>query len=415
MLAAANQEIENKVISYLKIQTPEQIALLEQLVNINSGTTNTAGVHQVGELVRKQFDDLGFKTYWIEEPANMHRAGTLIAQHEGDKGKRVLLIGHLDTVFSPDSPFQGYKKQGKWATGPGVIDDKGGIVVLLYALKALQKAHALEHAQITVLLTGDEEDSGKPTSISRKPLIDAAKNSDIALDFEWSINQDTATIARRGIASWVLTTSGNEAHSSEIFRKQVGYGAIFELARILNTMRSQLAKEIYLTFNPGLMAGGTTIEQHALQASAAGKGNIIAKTAMSSGDLRYISATQRLKAQEKIIAIVKQHLPGTNASIRFQEGIPSMPPSKNNYALLKQYSDISIRLGYGAVHALNPGLRGAGDISHIATIISAALAGLGPVGTNAHSTKETLDLNSLPMQSLRAALLIYQLINTPSV
>ena len=341
----------------------------------------------------------------------MHRASTLIAQHKGTTGKRVLLIGHLDTVFSKDSPFQKFERNENTATGPGVVDDKGGDVVILYALKALQASHALDGASITVVLTGDEEESGKPTSISRKPLFDVAHQSDVALDFECAITIDTGSVGRRGISNWTLTVQGNEAHSSEIFRESIGDGANFELVRILNTMRTQLSKEKYLTFNPGLILGGTKInfEKENSQGLAFGKENVIAKTALATGDLRYLSTDQKLAAEKSMLAIVKQHLPKTTASIQFQDGIPAMSPTKSNIELLKKYSDASNSLGYGPIKPLDPGIRGAGDISHIASIVPANLAGLGPLGSGTHSTKETLDIPSLTTQTQRAALLIYRL------
>ena len=411
--AASLSAIEKQMSNYITQQKDAQLSLLEKLVNINSGTANIAGVRQVGDILRLKFEQLGFKTRWVEEPATMHRAPTLIAEHKGTVGKQLLLIGHLDTVFPKDSQFQTFERLGDNATGPGVIDDKGGDVVILYALKALQTVHALDNATITVVLTGDEEDSGKPTSISRKPLFDAAKNSDIALDFEWAITSNTATIARRGITNWVLETQGKEAHSSEIFQKSGGYGAILELARILNTMQTQLSVEKYLSFSPGFVMGGTTIDydKNKSQGSVFGKGNVIARTAMTKGDLRFLTPQQKVDAEKKIVAIVKEHLPGTIASINFQDGIPSMPPTASNLALLKTYSRVSNDLGYGSIKPLEPGLRGAGDISHIASIVSANLAGLGALGTGAHSTKETLNVDSLPIQTQRAALLIYRLIH----
>lgn len=409
--AAPLSPIEKQVSQNIVQQKDEQLSLLEKLVNINSGTANLAGVHEVGDILKNQFDQLGFKSEWIEEPADMHRAPTLVAKRTGKAGARLLLIGHLDTVFPKESAFQKFERKGDKATGPGVIDDKGGDVVILYALKALQDAHALENANITVILMGDEEDSGKPTSVSRKPLFDAAKTSDIALDFEWAITADTATIARRGVTNWMLEAEGNEAHSSEIFQPNVGDGAIFELSRILNAMRTQLSSEKYLTFSPGLMMGGTTInyDKNNSQGTAFGKGNVIAKVAMAKGDLRYLSESQKLLAEKNMINIVAQHLPETKATISFHEGIPAMSPTANNELLLKKYDGVSMDLGYGPIKALDPGLRGAGDISHIAAKVPANLAGLGALGTGAHSDKETLDVNSLMIQTQRAALLIYRL------
>ncbi|WP_392536496.1 M20/M25/M40 family metallo-hydrolase [Legionella sp. 227] len=402
--------VEKHIAQYITTNSQKQLSLLEQLVNKNSGTTHIEGVQRVGNMVRKQLDQLGFKTYWVNEPPAQHRAGSLVAEHYGNKGKKLLLIGHLDTVFPENSPFQHFKQKGDGATGPGVIDDKGGVVVILYALKALQEAKALENANITVILTGDEEDSGKPISISRKPLIDAAKKSDIALDFEWAITPDTATVARRGITHWTLEAHGNEAHSSEIFQKKAGYGAVFELARILNTMRSKLSSERFLSFSPGLILGGTTTNnKNNFQGDAFGKGNVIAKIALANGDLRFITEDQKNDAEKRITDIVADHLPGTSASIKFEDGIPSMPPTAANEALLRQYSQVSEDLGQGMILPLDPGTRGAGDISHIASLVDGALAGLGPVGTGAHSAEETLNIPSLTTQTQRAALLLYRL------
>src|SRR5688572_10045324 len=267
-----------------------------------------------------------FKTYWVDSPKEMHRQGTLIAERKGHKGKRLLLIGHLDTVFPKESPFQTFKREGNIAKGPGVVDMKGGDIVILYALKALESVGALKDATITVALMGDEEDSGKPTSISRKALFAAAKNKDVALDFEGSFGLDTATIARRGISMWVIETEGNGTHSSSIFNKTAGDGAIFELVRILNTMRTSLSKEKGLTFNPGIILGGTslTYDEKSAEGKAFGKHNVIAKKALTHGDLRFLSNPQKKRAENKMRSIVKHHLRGTKASIRFQDGIPAM-------------------------------------------------------------------------------------------
>ncbi|VEG91833.1 carboxypeptidase G2 [Legionella spiritensis] len=410
--AAELTAIEQEITKTVTEQASRQLSLLEQLVDINSGTDNKAGIHQVGEQLRTELKQLGFSTQWVNPPASMKRAGSLVATRQGSKGKKILLIGHLDTVFSANNPFQQFvRHNNELATGPGVIDNKGGDVVMLYALKALHKAHALDDATITIVLSGDEEDAGKPVATSRKSLIDAAKQSDVALDFEWSLSADTATIARRGVSGWLLKTSGKDAHSSEIFQNSGGYGAIFEINRILNDMRNELSTEAYLSFNPGLILGGDKTKFDSIQGTASGRKNIIAKVAIAEGDLRFISDQQRAKAEQRITAIVNNHLPETTASIQFEEGIPAMPPTAKNQELLNLYSQISNDLGYGPVKPLDPGLRGAGDISYVASLVDASLAGLGPIGTGAHSVKEKLQVSSLTMQTQRAALLIYRLIN----
>src|SRR3990167_8081942 len=220
---AALSSEEIKLQQYIVTHESSQIAFLKKLVNINSGTNNIKGVRRVGEMMRQPLNQLGFKTKWINMPTSLHRAGTLIAERQGKRGKKLLLIAHLDTVFPPNHTNKRFMLDKPNAKGDGIVDDKGGLVVMLYALKALQANHQLNNTSITIVLTGDEEDSGKPTHLSRKALIELAQGMDVALDFEPSVTLDTATIARRGISLWRIETSGNESHSSTIFQKDVGF------------------------------------------------------------------------------------------------------------------------------------------------------------------------------------------------
>lgn len=410
-LAGQLSPTEMQIKKAVQSKQQEQLELLRKLTNINSGTTNPDGVRQVGEMLRPLLEKLGFKTYWVEEPASMQHAGSLIAEKHGTSAKKILLIGHLDTVFSPTTHFKYFELKKNSAKGPGVLDDKGGIVVMLYALQALDSVHGLSNANITIVFTGDEEESGKPTSISRKPLLEAAKNCAVALDFESAITLDTSTIARRGIASWMITTHGNESHSATIFQKDVGDGAIFEIARILNTLHRQMEGKADITFNPGTIIGGTTIsyDNQTAVGTAFGKTNVVAKIAAVNGDYRFINPKEKQDFEDQLTFIVKQHLPGTKAEVTFTNGIPAMPPTENNLQLLQQYSKVSEDLGQGKITPLDPNIRGAGDISHVASIVPANLAGLGPVGIGSHSVIEAVELNSLPIQTERAALLIYRL------
>ena len=409
--AAPLSPAEIQIRQYITNHQSESLDFLAQLVNINSGTENSKGVEKVGLLLEKQFKKLGFTTTWAKEPKYMHKAATLIARHQGKQGKHLLLIGHLDTVFSPKSSFKRFKKEGAEVSGPGVSDDKGGVVAILYALKALANAKALDHMTITVVLTGDEEESGKPTTISRKPLIDAAKNMDVALDFEPAVSSNQVSIGRRGITSWLIKSQGREGHSSTIFKEDTGDGAIFELARILNTMRRALGQEQNLSVNPGIIVGGTRTQFDNSKANgqAFGKTNVVAKTALAEGDLRYLTLAQKETAKQKIQAIVNQHLPHTHAEVTFVDGIPAMEPTENNSKLLEVYSQLSQDLGYGPVHSFDAGLKGAGDISYVAGMVSMNLVGLGPVGSGQHSLEEKMEIKSLEINTLRAALLIYRL------
>lgn len=403
--------IEAQIVGSINKNSNDALKLLEKVVNINSGTNNLEGIYKVGKIFQAEFEKLGFKGEWEYQPDEMKRAGTLVLKREGSQGKKVLLIAHVDTVFPKNSDFQYFTREGNLATGPGVADDKGGIVLILYALKALHEQGALDNTTITITLIGDEEDSAKPTSISRAPLLAAAKNMDVALDFEPSSGIETATIARRGISNWQITSTGMQAHSSTLFKKPTGDGAIFELTRILNEIREKFSGEPYITFNPGEIIGGTeaTIENNTGNMTGYGKNNVVAAIAMAKGDMRFLSSEEEEYIKRTATRISKKSLEGTSSVISFQEAIPAMPPTSANENLLEIYSEVSTDLGYPRVEAVPVDQRGAADISHIASIVPANLAGLGPVGNFTHTVNERVDIESLNINTQRAALLIYRL------
>ncbi len=403
---------ESRALAWIERHVDEQTAFLETTVNITSGTMNVAGVHEVGEVYKRAFDAIGMETEWVHQPKAMGRAGHLVARTKSSaKGKRLLLIGHLDTVFEPESPFQRFERKGEYATGPGVIDMKGGNAVILYALRALHAAGVLHSLRITVVLSGDEERPGKPLSESRKLLVAEAKAADAALGFESIVDtMDTATIARRGFRAWTLTATGNQGHSSQVFGEAFGYGAIYEVARILNAFRETLSSQENLTFSPGLVAGGTDVQYSSedSKASVYGKSNVIAKAATANGDLCALSPEQVATSIATMKAIVSKHLPGTSAELVFEEGYPPMAPTEANQALLELLSGINQELGRGPITAVAPSRRGAADISFAAPHV-ASMGGLGLFGEGAHAPQERLDLRSLPVSTSRAALLIYRL------
>ncbi|HJQ12821.1 MAG TPA: M20/M25/M40 family metallo-hydrolase [Gemmatimonadaceae bacterium] len=400
--------IEQRIRDYVRAHENEQIGFLEKAVNINSGTFNLTGVREVGKLFAPQFAALGFDTTWIALPDAVGRAGHFFAERKGNRGKRMILLGHLDTVFEGEG--EKFVRLDTLAAGAGSSDMKGGDVVILYALKALQSVGALKGSRIVVALMGDEEDAGPLHLVSRQPLVDLAKRSDVALGFEEDAGK--GTVARRGFSGWQLTVTARQAHSSGIFQPGSSYGAIYEAARILNAFRERLSTEQYLTFNPAIFVGGTdvTYDSAKISGTTAGKDNIIAPRAYARGDLRFISDEQLQKAREAMRAIVAEHLPGTMASITFEDGNPAMPPTKGNMALLAIEDSVSRALGQGPVEALDPGRRGGGDISYISQYLD-ALDGLGVKGMRSHTPDERVDLRSIVPATERAALLIYRLIN----
>ncbi|MEJ7911986.1 MAG: M20/M25/M40 family metallo-hydrolase [Chitinophagaceae bacterium] len=402
-------DTEKKIIQSVTQNMSGTLQLLEESVNINSGTLNVAGVKKVGEMYAKELEALGFTIQWITLPDSLKRAGHLVAFRRGKKGKKLFLIGHLDTVFEPDMPFTPFTRlNDSTATGQGANDMKGGDVVIIAALKALHQNGQLTDRDITVYFTGDEENAGDPREVSRKDFIDRAKQHDVALAFETAAGLNTVATARRGSSGWYLEVEGKQAHSAGVFGTS-GYGAIYEAARILNSFRTELSKETYLTFNPGMIVGGSEILQVGDgTGSVLGKTNIISPRTVVSGDLRFLSEAQKEGARTKMRAIVKNNLPGTTASIRFTDGIPAMPPTAGNAALVNVVNEASLSLGFGEVKAGNPGARGAGDISYVAEYLS-CLDGLGASGRGAHAPGELINLAEYPQLIKRASLLIYRL------
>lgn len=404
---------ESAMAKTVAAEQDRSIALLERLVNQNSGSLNLAGVEKVGQMMRAELEPLGFEVTWKPTPET-GRAGHLIAVHKGRPDtRRLLLIAHLDTVFEPDSPFQTFTRKGDRGEGPGAGDDKGGMVVILAALRAMKAAGTLKDANIEIHMTGDEEDAGDPIEKARADLIEAGKRSDVALDFEGLVRDggaDMGSIARRSSESWTVTATGRTGHSSGIFGAGVGDGAIYELTRIIQRFRTELP-EPNLTFNVGLIAGGETanLDAGGIRGAATGKTNIIPPIAIARGDLRTLSIEQSQRVRAKMAQIVVDHAPETGATLSFDPGgYPPMAPTEGNRALLVKLNGVNRDLGLPEMAALDPLKRGAGDISFVAADVD-GLAGLGPWSTGDHAPGEAVDLPSIARQATRAAILMSRL------
>ena len=378
--AAELNDDERRVVDWVDVHAEDAIALLGETVSISSGTMNHDGVREVGQVMRRELDSLGLTTEWIDMPPEVNRAGHLVGRKDG-KGKKILLIGHLDTVFEADDAFQSFVRDGNTASGPGIDDMKSGNVIIVYALKALQEIGALDDIAVQVVYSGDEEKPGEPMSIARRDLVAAGKWADVALGFESAVNydgQDWATIARRSSSSWVLEVEGQQAHSSGIFSEHTGAGAIFEAARILNGFYEEVRGEEHLTFNAGTFQGGTDVEYDVQQnrGSTFGKTNVVPRKVIVHGGIRTISLEQLERTREKMRGVVAGNLPLTSATITFKDGYPPMSPTEGNARLQVEFSAINEALGRGPMPALDPSRRGAADISFVAPYTD-GLAGLG--------------------------------------
>jgi glutamate carboxypeptidase len=402
--AAGLSPEEQKIVAAVDAQAGDFARDLQEAITIDSATENHAGVRQMGDYFGRQLAALGFESRFVELPVSTGRAGHLVAEHRGTKGKRVLMLGHLDTVY----PGGNYRREGNTAYGSGVGDMKGGDVVIIHALRALQAAGALADTRIIVVMTGDEEAPGSPLEVVRRDLLEAAARSDLVLAFESAIGR-TGTVARRGSISWLLEVQGTTAHSSGIFSAAVGAGSVYEMARILSGFYTELRKFDGVTLSPALVAGGADGDLTRTGGKVAGKTNIIPQRTLVRGDLRFVSAAQLEEAQAAMQAIVNNsNLPRTSAVLKFDQGYAAMPPSPENYALLAQLDQASRDLGFGEITAFDPRGRGAGDISFVSPPLP-GLDGLGLDGKGQHTLDESSDLTPAPELVKRAAVLLYRL------
>lgn len=410
--SAQLDETEQRIVAAVRERKAAALELLERTVRINSGTLNVEGVREVGTIYRAELEGLGFATRWIDLPPPMKRAGHLTAARAGNRGKRLLLLGHMDTVFDKASKVIAWDPQGWRVKGQGVGDMKGGNVVLLEALRALHAAGALDGARIAVHLTGDEESTGSPVDVTRAEMVSLARRSDAVLSFEGADRHqgsDSAVIARRSSGGFSIEVKALAGHSSRIFSEQLGYGAIFEAARILDAFRSELI-EPELTFSAGVILGGTDVKYDSSIAggTATGRTNVIPREAIIRGNIRYLTPEQGERARKRMQEIVARSLPQTSATISIRETYPPMAPTEANRRLLEEYSRASVDAGLGPIGAVDPARRGAGDVQFTAPY-APGLDGLGAFGDLAHTDDEWLEVDSIERGTIRAALFIYRL------
>ncbi len=403
---------EKKLIQIVQAGINDELAALEKVVNIDSGTYNLAGVKEVGRYFQQEFEALGFKTRWVPMPDSMHRAGHLLAERVAPRatGRRLLLVGHLDTVF--EGSGHRFNRDGDTIRGAGIMDMKGGDIVVLFALKALKGAGMLEGATIRVFLTGDEESPGAPTDVSRRELVEAGRQSDIALAFE----PDTVKIlvGKRGLSTWSLQTTGVQGHSMNVLRAKGGAGAIYEASRILDALQRTYSGHPTITVNPGHILGGTDVSYDADRSSgtSAGKFNVVARTATVIGDIRFVSDKERDEAKARMLEIAGANLPKTTAKLVFEDLVPGWPATDGNRAVLAVVDKVSRDLGYGPLEADDPAQRGFGDFNFVGSLLS-GVDGLGLKGEGFHAPDERIKVESLGPATSRAAVLISRLLQQP--
>jgi glutamate carboxypeptidase len=402
---------EKKLAQNVEARLGDEIAALEKVVNIDSGTFNPEGVREVGRYFEKELQNLGFKTRWEPMPEAMHRAGHLAAERISPKpsGKRVLLIGHMDTVF--EGQGHRFQKDGAVIRGAGVMDMKGGDVVILFALKALESTGLLKGTTVRVFLTGDEENPGLPTSESRREIVEVARQSDVALSFEPAFVAATVLLGRRGLSTWSLDVTAAQGHSAFVLRSRSGAGAIYEASRILDGFHSAFSSG-NVTVNPGLFLGGTDVAYDATKSAgtSAGKYNVVSRSAIVKGDLRALNDAEREAAKVRMREVAAASLPKASAKLEFDDLVPGWPVTEGNRSVMKTIDAVSRALGQPAITERDPVMGGFGDANFIGGVLS-VVDGLGVKGDGLHSPDETVDPTSIGPVTSRAAVLIGRLLH----
>ena len=408
-MTAGLDQAEQELVRSVETRLAEEIAFLEKVVNIDSGTLNTAGVAKVARVFQQELDALGFTTRWAPLPEALRRSGHLVAERVAGTqiGARLLLMGHLDTIYEGEG--HRFERSGETVRGAGVSDMKGGDVAMLFALRALQEAGMLEGATVRVVLTGDEENPGIPTEVSRRELVETARQTDVALSFE--SDSGKVAIGRRGLTIWSLEVEATQGHSANVLRPRAGAGAIYETSRILDGFRSAFSEHPNVTVNPGLFLGGTHVvhDPEKSAGTSAGKFNVIARAATVKGDLRFLTDTEREATTARMREIAAANLPGASARLDFQDLAPGWPATEGNRAILALINAVHRDLGQGSVEADDPSSRGFGDFNFIGALVSGA-DGLGVKGNGEHGPDESMDLDSLGPCTTRAAVLISRLL-----
>jgi glutamate carboxypeptidase len=314
----------------------------------------------------------------------------------------------MDRVFEGEG--HRFQRAGETIRGAGIMDMKGGDVVILYALKALNSAGVLDHSTVRVFFTGDEESPGTPTDASRRELVEAARQSDVALSLEPNLGK--AAIGKRGLSTWSLDVIGVQGHSAFVLRARGGAGAIYEAARILDGFQRTYSVHPSITVNPGLILGGTDVAYDAERSSgtSAGKFNVIAKAVTVKGDLRFLSDGDREEAKARMREIAAANLPKTTAKLTFEDLVPGWPATDGNRAILRIVDTVSRDLGQGPVEADDPAARGFGDFNFIGSLLS-GVDGIGVKGEGFHGPDERIEVKSLGPATTRAAVLISRLLH----
>lgn len=375
--------------TFLKHREKEMLLLLERLVNIDSGSMDKKGIDAIGNLLKQEYEKIGFLVETIQQDV---QGNHLVIRHRDVKEAEIMAVAHMDTVFAKGTakvrPFT--VREGR-AYGPGVIDMKASHVLLLYALKALLEKGQAGLENIVIILTSDEE-IGSHTS---RALIEAhTEKKKYALIMEPARQNGALVTARRGAAEYALYVTGRAAHSG--IAPESGRSAIEELAQKIIQLHRLSDYEKGFSVNVGIVEGGNTV-------------NTVAPSAVAHVDVRFSDMEQAVWLENQIYDICAvPDVEGT--TIEVKGGIERPPMVKNDQTiqLLEVIKSVGSELG---ITIKDMATGGGSDASFTSAKGIATIDGLGPIGGNAHSEEEYLEVESLIERTELLAKVIHRLTN----
>jgi glutamate carboxypeptidase len=365
----------------------EQIEFLERLVNHDSGTDDVEDVNRVGAILAERLRGIGFT---LNRVANERFGDHLVAEKPGSGKKRFLFVGHYDTVFpsgtAKQRPFRIDGHGRAW--GPGVYDMKGGLAVLLYALRAHREARtrAWEETTIAVVFNSDEE---RLSPTSRGVIEAEARRAHSVGILEPARPGGEYVMARKGAGSFQLEVKGKASHAG--LQPELGASAIWDLAQKIAALHALTSFDTGVTVNVGTVRGGE-------------RPNVVAPYASAEVDLRAWTQADAEAAMAAMQAICSRaHVSGTTASLRGQIQFPPWPPGlAGTERLLDIMRAAGRELGV-EVSAIKTG--GGSDGNHTSAI-APTLDGMGPKGSRAHSDEEFIEVATLLERSKMLALFL---------
>lgn len=376
--------MNSKLADYFEGRGQEMAALLEELVLINSGTGNKPGVDLAQSRLAPEFEKAGMQVKRIAQEAygDFVLASSPAA---ADDGNNILLMGHIDTVFPPESPFNWLRRdddEGK-LHGPGVCDMKGGLVCGLFALKALDQLGMLKDMPVRFFVNSDEERG----SLASAPFThDQAKQAAMAFVLEGGGMKGQVVTSRKGKIGLRLKVKGRAEHAAKASLNKAS--AILELAHKVIKIEELNGLAPGMLVNVGQMEGGIGP-------------NTVPEEAWAAIDVRLAAPGDQELFMEKAENVAKRaQAVGVAASLEMVSSRPAMPKHEGNSALFEIWAQQASRYGYLCLEEFRSGVS---DANLIAAAGTPVLDGLGPRGAGEHSDREFILIKSLAERSLLLA------------